>query len=151
MNKTRFLTLLSIGLLIINLVLLGFIFLRKPKQRPPDALKKTIISKLALDEKQISLYDSMVKQHVKAVNAANDSIVELKKILYNSLKNDENTLQNDSLISKINQIQTNIEHIHLAHFQAIKTICTPDQLPKYYELTEDIIQHLSPPKRPERK
>ena len=60
------------------------------------------------------------------------------------LKNNSNSkTQIDSLISKINEQQKNIELINYNHFLDIKEICSQKQIPAYNELVNELSEIFS--------
>lgn len=140
MSKIKLLNIALIGLLVINLALLTFIFLRKapqsPDGKPPlssGGPKEMIVKELHFDKDQVSQYEKLIEVHRKSVNLYDDSISITKNELYESLEN-ENTSSKDSLISRIADLQKKIEIIHYDHFADIRRICKPDQLVYYNEL-----------------
>jgi hypothetical protein len=91
---------------------------------------------LNFDDKQIAEYDVIIKTHQLQIRTAEKDILRLKKELYELLKNDQNGTK-DSLVNELAKIQTNIENAHFSHFQAIKKICTPNQINDYNTLILD--------------
>ncbi|WP_300565593.1 hypothetical protein [Flavobacterium sp.] len=152
MNKSKFLFVLVIAMLLINIVIISFTlsdhrppFFGKGKEMP----REIIIKKLGFDKKQIAAYDVLIDAHKKRIKWLNDSIRAKKNQLYSHLKNNTiQTKQNDSLISEIANYQIQIETTHFNHFIDIKKICNKEQLEKYNALTFELAQLFSPPKGP---
>ena len=144
MSKTKLLSIAVIGLLVHNLSLSGFHFLRKPirpkdrpiGQAPPERfrLQNEIIASLRFDDIQVKKYEVLIDEHQESVKALNDSIRNVKSLLYQML-NSENDAAKDSLITKIGSLQKNIERTHYEHFVEIKKLCNTDQLRNFEELT----------------
>ena len=161
MSKIKLLTIAVIGLLLINIAIVGFLMFRKPPQshggRPPmgqqgqpplqqDGPKDVIIDKLHFDKEQAAQYEKLIEQHQAIIKSLNDSIRDAKNNLYSSLTN-ENFTGKDSLIAKLGLLQRRVELTHYDHFAAIKTLCKPDQLENYIALTKEISRFFAPPKK----
>jgi len=142
MKKTNFLKLSLIGLLLLNLSTLSFIILKdnksdeNRKSNKPDQL---IINKLEFDTDQENRYKKSIQKHCQQINIIQETILNYKNNLYTKLKNNSNSkTQIDSLISKINEQQKNIELINYNHFLEIKEICSQKQIPAYNELVNEL-------------
>jgi protein CpxP len=142
MKKTNFLKLTLIGLLLLNLSTLSFIFFKynksdeNRKSNKPDQL---IINKLAFNKEQENIYKKLIQNHRQQINIIQETILNYKNNLYTKLKNNSSSkTQTDSLISKINEQQKNIELINYNHFLDIKGICSQKQIPAYDELVNEL-------------
>jgi len=142
MKKTNFLKLSLIGLLLLNLSTLSFIILKDNKSdenrkgNKPDQL---IINKLVFNTDQENSYKKLIQKHSQQINIIQETILNYKNNLYTKLKNNSNSkTQIDSLISKINEQQKNIELINYNHFLEIKEICSQKQIPAYNELVNEL-------------
>ncbi len=160
MSKTKLLTIAVIGLLVINIAVVGFLFLKKPPHprdgRPAgmekgmakeqNGPKNIIIEKLHFDKEQAAQYETLIEQHQAIIKSLNDSIKDAKNDLYSSLTNETFTGK-DSLIAKLGLLQRQVELTHYDHFSAIKKLCKPDQLENYAALTKEISRFFAPPKK----
>ena len=142
MKKTNFLKLTLIGLLLLNLSTLSFIFFKynksdeNRKSNKPDQL---IINKLAFNKEQENIYKKLIQNHRQQINIIQETILNYKNNLYTKLKNNSSSkTQIDSLITKINKQQKNIELINYNHFLDIKGICSQKQIPAYNELVNEL-------------
>ncbi len=142
MKKTNFLKLTLIGLLLLNLSTLSFIFFKynksdeNRKSNKPDQL---IINKLEFNNKQENSYKILIQKHRQQINIIQETILNYKNNLYKKLKNNSSSKdQIDSLITKINEQQKNIELINYNHFLDIKGICSQKQIPAYNELVNEL-------------
>lgn len=155
MERTKLLTITVIGLLLLNLATLGFLFLNGPKlgrlphegRREP---KEIIIEKLHLDAKQQAEYKKLIHWHRGEINQLDDSIRQTKNELYSGLSEKKiNSKAKDSLIMLLNSYQKQIEETHFKHFEDIKKLCKPDQQEDFKELTEELSRIFAPkPRRP---
>jgi len=142
MKKTNFLKLTLIGLLLLNLSTLSYIFFKYKKfdeNRKGNKPDQLIINKLAFNSEQENSYKKSIQKHCQQINIIQETILNYKNNLYTKLKNNSNSkTQIDSLISKINEQQKNIELINYNHFLEIKEICSQKQIPAYNELVNEL-------------
>jgi Spy/CpxP family protein refolding chaperone len=155
MSKRKLLSIAVIGLLLLNLGLIGFLFLRKP-MRPPGAgglplgqegPKQIIIEKLAFNPEQAARYEELIKEHQEKVKVLDQEIKATKNALYQTLT-EETPTEKDSLINRMATLQKEIETVHYNHFAAIRKICTPEQMENYKELTSELARFFSPRENP---
>jgi len=152
MNKVRLLSIISVGLLFANFVLLWFLLSNKPKHGGPGpngGPRNIIIKKLNFDESQTKQYELLIQWHRGEIDKSQELIVVLKNELFSTLI-DSNAVTKDSLINEINIIQKNIEAVHYKHFQDIKKICKPEQLVAFEKLSKEIAALFAPPHPPKR-
>jgi protein CpxP len=139
MNKKHFSILVIIGLLLSNLMLIGFMTFQKKGKRPgPAHPKNIIIDRLSFDESQVSAYELLIESHLNKVQPKDREIRDTKNALYHQLQFDNNQATVDSLTSIISVIQKQIEQIHYDHFKDIKILCNPEQQKAYAKLLDDL-------------
>ena len=144
MNKSRFLSIIIIGLLISNGILL-FMFFNGPKINKEP--KSIIIDKLNFDKEQIKQYDVYIQQHRKAINENETTLKILRSNLFTHLKYKQETAKIDSLIGLIARQQGVVEQINYKHFIEIKNLCKPLQEKDFNELTNEIVSLFSTKER----
>ena len=141
MNKTRVFGFAAIALAVLNIAILGFVFLSKNKysQNIQKMPREIVIEKLHFDDNQIIEYDQTIKIHRKTITSIDDSIRNTKNNLYQLLNVESvDSVQKDSLYLKLASYQMQIEATHFNHFLEIKAICKKEQLTDYKRLTEDL-------------
>lgn len=148
MNRTRFLTLLVAGLILLNLGTLAFFRWGKMPPPRPDGPRKAIIQRLHFDDSQVADYEKLIAAHRAAIDAKEAEMRAAKERLYQLLSSDDLTPR-DALIARIGAIQQDIEHIHFEHFKEIKALCKGDQLVKFNALAGDLAEYFSPRRGPE--
>lgn len=161
MSKIKLLTIAVIGLLVVNIGIVGYLLMKKkpnpPEGRPPmgmdgkppgkkDGPKKIITERLHFDKEQIAQYEKLIEEHQVYVKALNDNIKIAKNNLYRSLAN-ENVAGKDSLIASLGSFQKQIELVHYEHFASLKKICKPNQLNDFNELTKELARFFAPGKK----
>jgi protein CpxP len=155
MEKTKLLTITAIGLLLLNLGTLGFLFSNHPKENRGNKEgrskpKEIIIKKLNFDASQQQEYEKLIQWHRNEITRLDENIRQAKNELYSQLNQPErNTITKDSLITAINSNQKQIEATHFKHFEDIKKLCHPNQLEDFRNLTEELSRIFAPkPHRP---
>jgi len=135
MNKSKFLIIIIIGLLISNGVLF-FVLIKNHQEK--GGPKNIIIEKLHFDKEQIKSYEVYIQYHRKAINDNEATMNKLRSNLFEQLKYQHNEKIIDSLISNIAKQQITAEHINYNHFLEIKKLCKPNQAKYFDELIKDI-------------
>ena len=144
MERTKLLTISVIGLLLLNLATIGFLFLSGPKNHRPEQNHRTepraiIISKLHFDVAQQKEYNKIIKWHQEEIRKLDDNIRETKNELYSQLMQPQVDVKiKDSLIAVLNGYQKQIEETHFKHFQDIKKLCHEEQLDNFNDLTQEL-------------
>jgi periplasmic protein CpxP/Spy len=154
MSKIKLLTIAVIGLLAINIAVLGFLLLRKPPM-PPNGMpqvekkggpKEIIIEKLHFDKEQVIAYEAIIVAHRESIKGLKDSISDTKNNLYQSLKS-EIFAGKDSLINLLGVLQKRIELVHYDHFAQIKKLCKPQQMEDFKKLTSELALYFTTEKK----
>ncbi len=146
MNKTKFLTVIIVLLIATNLMLIFTAAL--PNRHHPTEPKKIIIDKLGLDNNQQEKYQRLIYEHQQLLKGLDKTILLQKSALFTSLKNENQTAFQDSIISALSLTQREVEKLHLAHFKAIKALCKPNQVERFNSLTEDLADLFSGKRKP---
>ncbi|WP_255156847.1 Spy/CpxP family protein refolding chaperone [Ferruginibacter sp. HRS2-29] len=150
MSKLKLLQIAVIGLLLINMAVLAWLFYGKP-DRPPlgmagrEGPADIIIERLHFDKQQVQAYDDLIQQHRSAIRRLDGEIRETKNELYKTLTKDASPTK-DSLQEKLGALQKEIETVHYNHFLDIKKLCKPSQAAYFEQLTDDLAGYFSPVK-----
>lgn len=142
MDKIKLLIYSVIGLLLLNVGIIGFLFFSRPNRTQEEnhrRPKEIIAEKLHFDAKQIQKYESIIpiyKDKIDSLDAVNR---EIKSELYSQLKLPVvNTIAKDSIITLFLANQKRIEETHFKHFLDIKNICKTSQLQDFNSLTQEL-------------
>jgi periplasmic protein CpxP/Spy len=151
MDKSKLLTITVIGLLLINIATLGFLFIKSPKGHQPPGhrndKKEIIITKLHFDVHQQKEYKKLIQWHRGEIERNDNEIRDTKTALYHLLSENEiDSKRKDSLMLQLNKLQMQIETAHFKHFEDIKKLCSKDQLEDFNELTHELGRIFSPNK-----
>jgi len=145
MERKKFYLTIIIVLLISNAISAFILFSNKPNRPDHGGPREYIIDKLDLSEKQVIQYDSLIDWHRSSIRNAEEQIFTLKSLLYSSLDAKDESV--DSIITAINNVQHDLEKIHVKHFRDIEKICNDDQKNKFKSLSLEL-SSLFKPKKP---
>jgi hypothetical protein len=144
MKKTKLFGVLAIAFFLLNLVLVAFIVFKKPHHPPLPRTgpKDLIIEKLDLDADQVKSYEALIPIHQMSMMEQRTKMGQIKKELYESLKNDAPHMD-EKLKSELIVTETKLQQLQYNHFKDIKEICREDQLENFNALTEEIARLFS--------
>ena len=142
MDKIKVLTVAVVALLLLNFGTLGFLLLAGPKhdRRPPHREpKEIIIDQLQMDATQQTAYQKLINSHRGTIDRLDHQSRSTKNELYLQLTQKTVDIKaKDSLIARLANYQKEIEETHFKHFQDIKNLCTPEQMNRFDDLTEEL-------------
>jgi hypothetical protein len=133
---------MAIGLLVINMLLIGYVFFTKNKPPRHEGPKKIIAERLHFDAQQINEYNKLIEIHQEKITEKDSQIRLAKNELYGCINSNNGTLK-DSLENRLGQLQIEIEKIHYNHFLDIKKLCRENQLNDFNALLKDMAQLFS--------
>ncbi|HEX8516106.1 MAG TPA: periplasmic heavy metal sensor [Bacteroidia bacterium] len=156
MSRTRLLTLAIVVLVLLNLGTLGTIFYQgmiHHKLPPPgEGPKMIIIERLQFDEVQQKQYEVLIDDHRKQTRELHEDSRKLHKELYSLLSEEPaDHSKKDSFILRIAGNQKALDNLNFDHFQQIRELCKPEQIPAFNDLAEDLAELFGPKGPPEKK
>jgi hypothetical protein len=153
MNKTRFLGLLVIIMVVLNLIMVSLFFLGKPSNGPhnrPGEIKKVISERLNFSESQNQAYEELIVGHRDSIRQLDEEMMIARNGLYSQLsKNDQVAV--DSQLVVIGRLQQQIESVHFNHFADIRELCNEQQVGEFNKMTDDLASYFGVPKPTKRK
>lgn len=139
MTRQGLLTVAVALLLVLNAITLWFL-MRRPEHRgipPEDRPKMMVIERLGFDAEQVRKYEDLIAAHRKAIGEKDTRIREARMALFNDLQAPSEPAR-DSIANVIGALQVEVERIHHDHFAAVRTLCRPDQIPKFDTLIGEL-------------
>jgi protein CpxP len=150
--RQKWLLLLVIILLLTNITTLSIFWFVKPKKPAGPERQRMgtwIVNELKFDKDQEATYwklrDSLVSQQKPIM----DSMRAAKKRFYEQLNNpnvSDSTLEINS--NKTLALQKRLDFLTFQHFQQVRTLCRPEQLPKLDTVVKEIINRMTSSRRP---
>ncbi|MET0243472.1 MAG: periplasmic heavy metal sensor [Flavitalea sp.] len=152
--KSRRLIVIIIILLLTNIGILLFFLWPKFKGENPGpgkqgyGMTETLKREVGLDSNQVKELAHLREEHWKKMKPMFEDLQNTKNSFYALLKTPETP---DSVILRaadaIAAKQKAIDMQVFTHFRTARTVCTPDQRPKYDSIIQVIIKRMSGPSR----
>lgn len=138
MSKVKFLTILSVVLVVTNLALIGFLLSRPSdkKERP----KNYLVKHLNLSQEQINEYDRLIKTHQEGRKASNRKLLELRNKLYIAVLKEQDIVKKEDVLNQLDAVHREQEVLHLSHFEALRKLCKGEQLKQFEILVEELTE-----------
>ncbi|SOD88060.1 Spy/CpxP family protein refolding chaperone [Spirosoma fluviale] len=160
MERTKLLTLAVVGLLLLNLLTIGFLFLKpdhpqQPEQGPgrpgAESPAAVIIERLHMDANQQAQYRQLVQVHQAQTRTLNQKTAQLYRTYYGLLEAPTYDAQQANVLSEqIADNQRAIAQLNFDHFNQIKSLCRPDQQTDFKRLVSDLARLFGRQQRPQR-
>jgi protein CpxP len=148
-TKNRSLISIIIILLISNIaILIFFLFLSGDRKSHPRDNKNAISTFLQKDigfnKQQMDEYQKLREEHIKKARPLFEGIRSAKDSFYNLLYTD--TVP-DSVVNKaaavIGEKQMTLDMQMFQHLKKVRTLCTPDELPKFDSLFKKVVERMT--------
>lgn len=155
--RQRWLLVLVAILLITNIATLSIYWFKKPSRGggPPDPAKREkrmgqfMVDQMKFDDTQEAAYWKLRDSMITAQRPLMDSIRRAKKSFFDLLKLQDAT---DSLLhsrsNEIAELHKRLDIVTFRHFQNVRSICRPDQLQKFDTVIKEIVNRMTPFRRP---
>jgi protein CpxP len=147
MESNRFLKIVIIVLILLNIGTLAFLWVQKtgihhpPHQGGPFEF---LSHELGLSEQQREQYSHLRDEHHHAVEELQEKGREMRHHFFELLKQENNSTMVDQLAADIAGNQKQIELITFEHFQKVRSICTPEQQKKFDEVIQEALRMMAP-------
>jgi len=145
-KKNKALVSIIIFLLITNVAMLVFfLVVNKPAPRPSrhEGMTGMLQKDVGFNKQQLDAYQSLRKNQLDSMHALFDDLKKEKIDFYDMIYEPD---MNDSLLeSSADNIATKQKKLEMRmfyHFKAVRTICTPDQLPKFDSTLKKVVMRM---------
>jgi len=151
-KQNRYLFVVIILLVILNLATITMLWLGKPEQRQPrldqpnpaeeqNRISQILKDELGFDKQQIDKYLQIRREHREKVRMLNDEIRQVKKQMFDEvLKDIPKPEFSDSLLAISQSKQAEIERMTFQHFLNLKRLCKPEQQNKLKLLMHELFR-----------
>lgn len=154
MENSRFLKIVIIILLLINISTLAFMWMHKgPHGMPPprQEIGDFLMRELNFTDTQRNQYEKMRDEHRSSVRNLRDRSRELHDDFFELLGTIPiDSIKANQLADSITIIQKQIELSTFYHFQQVRSNCTAEQQKKFDEVINDALIMMAPPPPPHR-
>ncbi len=132
-----------LGLLLLNLAILGWVWSssgRPPRPEGGGAALDLLHRELGFSEAQKKQLEAITEQHFQKVKPVRDSVRLLKDMFFDRLSDSTITdAELNNLSEKIAHKMAVADQMVFRHFQEIRAICTPKQQAKFDEIINDAL------------
>lgn len=161
MPESRFLKIIIIVLLLINVGTLGYLWIghRRPPRHmgqpdgPPGphghgeraGAAAFLYEELQLSDAQEAAYKKMREQHHATVMSIRDDMRQSKKALYGLLKSTDSNaikIEEQRWLDSLAAQQRRIEYITYLHFREVRALCTPQQQQKFDDVIGEALEQM---------
>lgn len=153
MSQLKFYKYATLGLLVLNALLIAFFFLTKPgpgRGHVPGDLEKRAINHLGLDEAQHEGFLTSAGRHQKQMPIIEEQQKELLQKYFQTLVDSSSTLDLQNTLEQLTELEKQKIELTYQHFKEIKVLLAPHQIKKFEDFMKDILRRLLPPKRKKR-
>lgn len=133
-----------IVLLILNVVLLIFLWLGRPENnrqiKGPENKGRFLEEQLNLSPEQTSQLEILKKEHFRLINQYQREFNETRRQLHNLLGEENSEQKAKTVSAKMGDIQSKIEFATFNHFASIRAICTPNQQQTFDRIISEVLR-----------
>ncbi len=154
MESSKFLKIVIVILLLINISTLGFMFMQRPAHGmpppPPDA-GAFLSHELNFTEDQEKQLDLLRRENRSVIETFRENGKEFHDQFFDLLNS--SPVDSGMVSSKADSICSNQKQIELAtfyHFQKVRAICNPEQKKKFDEVIKEALRMMAPRPGPRR-
>jgi protein CpxP len=147
-KRNKILGVAVIGLLVINVLLLTFVWSGKGQRGYASGGGKFLEEQLGLTADQKQKVKSFRDAHFKLVESLREKSKENRDELHDLLKSPNSELTAQELASRLGQIQSQIEFSTFKHFSDIRSICNEQQKKIFDETILSILRGQGVPEGP---
>ena len=151
MEKTKLLTTAVIGLLLLNVGLLAFLWSGGVQGRPPEGgsgeqtkALDYLMDELTFDASQRAACSQFLQNHRRRMDSLQNQNRMNRDILYDHLKTGDSTAA-----LSIGHVQTQVELEAFNYFRNIRAVCRDDQKELFDRVIYDAMRMMRPPKPPD--
>lgn len=151
MEKTKLLTIAVLGLLLLNVGLLAFLWKNGGQGRPPEGGRGAqtkaldyLMDELTFDAPQRSACGLLIQNHRRRMDSLQNENRQNRDKLYDNLKTGDSTFA-----FSIGNVQSQVELEAFSYFRHIRAICREDQKERFDRVIYDAMRMMKPPKPPE--
>ena len=155
MSDTKFLRIIIVCLIVLNIGTLSYLFLKKSEKPPGRNGRGKIIEylsdELKFSNEQLNAVKKMHEENRERIDKIKAEDRELHDRYFDGLN--ENTIDSakvDSLATLIAANRKKIEIQTFYHFSRIRTICTEEQKLKFGSIVNEALRMMAPPLPPPR-
>lgn len=140
----RYLWFVILGLLVLNLGLLGWIWF-SPQNRPREGGNPAnfLEKELNFTAKQKEQFRLLREDHHERTQAIRDSVRKMKRQFFEQLGKPMSDADIQKVTADIAEKMARVDKITFQHFRDVRQICTPAQQQKFDEVIDEMLERLA--------
>jgi periplasmic protein CpxP/Spy len=158
MQNSRYkVLLLLVGILLLTngVLLLFFVGKKEPKEKQHTRRDRSAVMReflkdsVGFNDQQLAQFDQVREQHQQNVRTLFEDMRKAKLSFYQLFNQGSSAdSANQAAASVIAEKQKALDLAFFNHFREVRTLCQPEQLPRYDSLIQQIVRRMvSPPRR----
>jgi hypothetical protein len=141
MSQVKFYKFATIGLILLNVLILSFFIFTMPKKGGPPPgerpkFQSQVVETLKLNQDQQKEFDRLAKMHSELMKGINKEKSELIKPFFKNLTKDTIDINKDELLEKIEKLEGKRIIYTYDHFDDLKATLDANQIIAFEELME---------------
>jgi periplasmic protein CpxP/Spy len=150
MVKSKIWITIVVILLIINTVLLAFLWLgKRPRRMAGGSAKDYLIKELSLTEAQIKQYEDLRERHISGIRKVDNDMRDLKDNMFDNLSSTTiDTNKVNGLLQQIGRNESAKDSITFYHFRNLRSILNKGQQEKFDKIIKNALQMMAVPQGP---
>lgn len=144
MSQLKFYKYATWGLLFLNIAVLAFFLLTKPKppHHSPNDFQSEVIEILNLNSQQKSTFRKLAEAHNQKMKSIIEQQQKLLPPYFESLADSSSNIDKEAILNQFQQMEREKIEVTYQHFQDIKLILDENQLPHFEKLIGRLVDKL---------
>lgn len=147
MDQIRFYKFAIYGLILLNIVVLGFFLLSSPKRglhrpRPDSNFQAEVVDMLKFTNDQQIVFDQSHDRHEKQMRRTNQEEEKLLLSYFDNIASPSSELDTALFFTQFQQLQRQKLRLTQQHFLEIKAMLNEEQLPDFKRLMERVTERI---------
>lgn len=145
MSQIKFYKYVIWSLVGLNMVILAFFLLTKPRPRhrpSPKKFQSEVIEIFRLNDQQVAVFRELADEHKQKMNEISEQQATLLLHYFENLADSSESVGKDRLLNQYQQSEKEKMEVTYRHFQDIKRLLSKDQLPYFKEFMAEFTERL---------
>lgn len=146
MNQVKFYKITTLVFLILNISVISFFFITKPKpQHGPHGnnhFMKEVVKDLQLDKVQYEKFSTSAKKHNQKMVQISHSQKKLLRPYFISISNDNNDINKDSILAEVQKLEVQKVNETYLHFEEVKKLLNSEQVKSFDKFLSKAIRKI---------
>ena len=136
MNQNKMYKYATWALLFLNIAVLAFFILTKPRpphHPPAKEFKAEVVKILDLDEQQAVSFKTMANDHHQKLSSINEQQQKLLKPYFEDIANATSHIEEEQTLVQFQKLEREKMEVTRRHLEEVKSLLNEEQLPRFKE------------------